>query len=419
MSMSRMSTTHTHHTCFEYLSHCTFTSTATIIEQHSEFTSRDRDRASTSASTSAATNNFTKKISPALLEAPVTAVKTSPRTSMLVGSLFCLLLCTYRGSGDCSQFSINRNTGSTYYRAYFDMVGVSTGTGTRTGTGTTSVGTNAGGAYNKGDFSTMPSLATTLEIMQGYTQAYRQGTAGMQIGQEETTSNQHSESSSSSFPKSASTKSDNTQYDLSLSTEDNYQSTQKTFHGKFQRIRASLDYTYHANYTPQRQILQDQIISTLLSRSNANITDYNTGNSCISPKNPWIVFTAGAMGSGKSYTIKQLHAYDRFPLETFITVDPDEIRRLLPEFEKYLDFNPEMAGEHTRKEAGFLAEMLTQIALKNGRNVLVDGSLKDAEWYHDYFHLLKKDYEEFGLKIGILHVTAPREAVFERARVSS
>ena len=109
------------------------------------------------------------------------------------------------------------------------MVGVSTGTGTRTGTGTTSVGTNAGGAYNKGDFSTMPSLATTLEIMQGYTQAYRQGTAGMQIGQEETTSNQHSESSSSSFPKSASTKSDNTQYDLSLSTEDNYQSTQKTF----------------------------------------------------------------------------------------------------------------------------------------------------------------------------------------------
>ena len=125
------------------------------------------------------------------------------------------------------------------------------------------------------------------------------------------------------------------------------------------------------------------------------------------------------MGSGKSYTIKQLHAYDRFPLETFITVDPDEIRRLLPEFEKYLDFNPEMAGEHTRKEAGFLAEMLTQIALKNGRNVLVDGSLKDAEWYHDYFHLLKKDYEEFGLKIGILHVTAPREAVFERARVSS
>lgn len=311
------------------------------------------------------------------------------------------------------------------------MVGAGPGAGAgATGaTGATIAGTNAGAAYYKVNFSTVPSLTATLEILQGYTQAYyRQGNEHMQKDQEETTStsNPHTESPSFSFPKyasasaSASAKTDDiNKYNLSLSTEDNYQSTQMTFHGKFQSIRGSLDYTYHANYTPQRQILQDQIISTLLSKSNANITDYTTGNSCISPKNPWIVFTAGAMGSGKSYTIKQLHAYDRFPLETFITVDPDEIRRLLPEFEKYLDFNAEMAGEHTRKEAGFLAEMLTQIALKNGRNVLVDGSLKDADWYHDYFHLLKKDYEEFGLKIGILHVTAPREAVFERARVSS
>jgi len=293
------------------------------------------------------------------------------------------------------------------------MVGVGDGEGTDAGAGA------AYEYYKLVDFSTMPSLTATLEILQGYTQVCRQGNADMQTDQEETISKSHSELSSSFFPKSAEpktkTKTDD-KYNLSLSTEDNHQSTQMTLHGKFQSIRATLDYTYHANYTPQRQILQDQIISTLLSKSNANITDYNTGNSCISPKNPWIVFTAGAMGSGKSYTIKQLHAYNRFPLETFITVDPDEIRRLLPEFEFYLVHNPEMAGEHTRKEAGFLAEMLTQIALKNGRNVLVDGSLKDAEWYHDYFHLLKKDYEEFGLKIGILHVTAPREAVFERAR---
>ena len=102
-----------------------------------------------------------------------------------------------------------------------------------------------------------------------------------------------------------------------------------------------------------------------------------------------------------------------------MTVDPDEIRRLLPEFELYLDHSPEMAGEHTRKEAGFIAEILTQIALVAGRNVLVDGSLNDSDWYRNYFNILRRDYGNGNnLRIGILHITAPREAVFERAKVS-
>jgi dephospho-CoA kinase len=329
----------------------------------------------------------------------VAAAAYSPRASVLVGTLFCLLFCTtFRDNFACTQFNID-----SYNNYYLEMP-------------------SSLNAY-KLDFSTMKSFTATLEILQ---QSYRQANAGInkyKYKQQETNTDPSLASHHFCPPNDTdetppSHKSTGSNYNLSLSTEENYESSHETFHGKFQSIRSSLDYSYHSNYTPQRQLLQDTIISILLSKSNENIID-SDGVSCTSPKNPWIVFTAGAMGSGKSYTIKQLHKYDRFPLDTFITVDPDEIRRLLPEFECYLSHNPEMAGEHTRKEAGFLAEMLTQIALKNGKNVLVDGSLKDAEWYHDYFHLLRNEYGENGLRIGILHVTAPREAVFERARVRS
>jgi len=64
-----------------------------------------------------------------------------------------------------------------------------------------------------------------------------------------------------------------------------------------------------------------------------------------------------------------------------------------------------------------VTEIVTAAALQRGHNVLVDGSLWDADWYRRYFEQLKKKYGS--LRIAILHITAPREAVFERAMVSS
>jgi len=245
-------------------------------------------------------------------------------------------------------------------------------------------------------------------------------------------------------------------YNLSHSTEMNYKMDVKGgFHGCYTQLRSTLDYTYHSNYIPQRQHLQDSIINILLNTNAAaahnyhHNHDHNDNNSRnelkdyatthhLSPQQhtnspppphkptiPWIVFTAGAMGAGKSYTIRHLSTTQpqRFPLQRFVTVDPDEIRRLLPEFDAYLDrtaegSRPEMAGERTRKEAGMLAEILTQVALGQGRNVMVDGSLKDSDWYRRYFGRLRREYGK-GLRIGILHVTAPRDAIFERARIRS
>lgn len=99
----------------------------------------------------------------------------------------------------------------------------------------------------------------------------------------------------------------------------------------------------------------------------------------------------------------------------FSLQDPDEIRRQLPEFHLYVELAPELAGELTRKEAGYIAEILTLAGLRAGKNVLVDGSLRDCEWYKGYFERLRRGFKN--LRLAIIHVTAPREAIFQRAAV--
>jgi hypothetical protein len=51
------------------------------------------------------------------------------------------------------------------------------------------------------------------------------------------------------------------------------------------------------------------------------------------------------------------------------------------------------------------------------QQVLVDGSLRDADWYMEYFQQLRNDFPF--LRIAILHITAPKEIVLERAAVST
>lgn len=201
-------------------------------------------------------------------------------------------------------------------------------------------------------------------------------------------------------------------FSVYLSTEENHRAEKCEFYGPYSHIRETLDYEYHVPYTRERQSLQDAIVTDMLST--AVIKDQN-GNVCTTPTEPWIVFTAGAMGAGKSYTMNKLVLEGRFPLLAFVSIDPDEIRRHLPEFHLYVEQSPELAGELTRKEAGYIGEILTLAGLIAGKNVLVDGSLRDAEWYKHYFERLRHDFPN--LRIAIIHVTAPRDAVFQRSAV--
>lgn len=209
-------------------------------------------------------------------------------------------------------------------------------------------------------------------------------------------------------------------YNIEESTERNYETLSYNYTNctsKYASIRASLDYDYHSHYNPSRQRVQDAIIDHLLNRTTIQCSA--TGRSCSKPHDGsnFIVFTAGVFGAGKTHTVRMLSEHGRFPLAGFVSVDPDEIRRHLPEFRYYVDHDAEKAGEMTRKECGYLSEVLTEAALKDGRNVLVDGSLRDHEWYALHFDELRRMHPN--LRIAILHVTAPRSAIYENVEARS
>jgi hypothetical protein len=156
----------------------------------------------------------------------------------------------------------------------------------------------------------------------------------------------------------------------------------------------------------------------------------------------WIVFTAGAMGSGKTHTLRWLWQKGYFPLHAFVQGDPDRVRGMLPELPGYVERCPEVclagtarvelsillmlcfqsaqvscclvdvqfgqrpclvsrgcvsirhgvtlvcngqsAGEKTHKEAGCVAEILTEAALNRSLSAIVDGSLQDVQWHAAY-----------------------------------
>merc|ERR1712113_1177996 len=75
--------------------------------------------------------------------------------------------------------------------------------------------------------------------------------------------------------------------------------------------------------------------------------------------------------------------------------------------------NKDSAGDLTQKEAGCIAEILGCKALSQRLNVIFDSSLRDVEWYTDYFKQLRKKFP--GVRIMILHITAERKEVLRRA----
>lgn len=75
--------------------------------------------------------------------------------------------------------------------------------------------------------------------------------------------------------------------------------------GKYAHLRTRLDYSYHRVPNKQRQILQDSIIDAVIRQQ----TDFpRECRDCIAPEDdrahPQVLFTAGAMASGKGHTLR-------------------------------------------------------------------------------------------------------------------
>ena len=203
-------------------------------------------------------------------------------------------------------------------------------------------------------------------------------------------------------------------YSLDESTEQNYSQPLSSgdngtsdFTQPFGTVRRSLDYNYHCHYTHDRQLVQDDILFRLYGDSLSSSEVAST------KQDQWIIFTAGPMGAGKSYTLQRLSETGKLSLENFVLIDLDAIRRELPEYPYYASNDPATAGDRTRKEAGHLTEIATLAALRAGRCVVVDGSLRAYRWYCQYFARLRAEFP--ALKIAIFYISAPQESILHNA----
>ena len=139
------------------------------------------------------------------------------------------------------------------------------------------------------------------------------------------------------------------------------------------------------------------------------------GVECVTPTEPWLIFTAGPRGVGKKHVIRDLTAQGKLGLLTHVHVDPDEIRRRLPEFETYLRSKPDLVDDLTKKEAGLICEILLLAAVQAGRNVILDGLLNNPKWHLALIKRLKEEYPM--LKFAIFHIRAPKKMIVKHAQV--
>ena len=195
-----------------------------------------------------------------------------------------------------------------------------------------------------------------------------------------------------------------------ISTEQCNRDDDAPIRGPYAHLRRELDYKYHCNYRKERQWLQDSIIEDILEAAMPD--DFST---CVTPTEPWLLMTIGPRGAGKKHVLNELVREGKLPLLSFVRVDPDEIRRRLPEFDSYSSKSPCLVDELTRKESGFIAELLLLAALQNGRNVVFDGSMSDSIWHVQLVEKLRRQYS--CLNFGILHITAPTKSLLQRARM--
>lgn len=123
----------------------------------------------------------------------------------------------------------------------------------------------------------------------------------------------------------------------------------------------------NGEYTPERKELHQEIIDEILSPEKKEKAKPKKGE-----KPKYIIF-GGRGGSGKSWFTDKKRAAQQgrevmFDSDNYITLDADEIKKKLPEFEGW------NAGE-VHEESSDLMKEIKRIAMSEGLNIIVDGTM--------------------------------------------
>lgn len=192
-------------------------------------------------------------------------------------------------------------------------------------------------------------------------------------------------------------------------------------HLEAERARQQMDYSYHHRYGADRLVdVHKPLIQQSLSTDVIRVDPLTCECGEEALERPVIVFLAGPYGSGKSHLLR--HPELSFRLSSLVPsgrssewlhIDPDAVRRRLPELPQYLREDPWTAGARTHAEATYIAETLERLALSRGLNIIVDGSLQDAAWFREvHWPWIRQHHAQY--RIGVWLVQAEWPQVLER-----
>ncbi|WP_126992096.1 zeta toxin family protein, partial [Candidatus Kurthia intestinigallinarum] len=91
----------------------------------------------------------------------------------------------------------------------------------------------------------------------------------------------------------------------------------------------------------------------------------------------------------------------------------DELKKEIPEYQKMLDANPEIAASIVHKESSLMASKLLEKAIEREISHIFDGTLKDTQKYINFIHLLKQAKFEVTLTI----IDVPVKIALKRNRI--
>lgn len=121
-------------------------------------------------------------------------------------------------------------------------------------------------------------------------------------------------------------------------------------------------------WTPERQSLHEQIKNKMFE-----------GKTPV--ENPVVLFTGGGTASGKSTLLKET-IKDQIP-ENTVWIDPDEIKKSIPEYQQKLSEKDENASPYVHEEASWVSKQAIKQAGVGKYNILVDttgdGSIDNLE----------------------------------------
>lgn len=156
-------------------------------------------------------------------------------------------------------------------------------------------------------------------------------------------------------------------------------------------------------YTKEREALHQKIIATLIKRSKMD-----------NLQPPIAVLVGGGSASGKTSLCESImKQYIKKKRRQLITIDPDEIKKWIPEYQSYKKKFPSSAAALVHKESVDISEKLVQHMLETKRSFLLEGTMAKTGKYVSLVNSLQKRRYEVIVYI----VDVPVDVAIEREAI--